>query len=125
MKNKLILLALSIFLCTLTPANVFAQEQEPMPAAERAAKLTEWMKNNLQLTAEQETQAQQINLKYANKTEELRTTKDSKMQKFKKVKAYNDSKDKELKEVFTDEQYKKYQAKKEEVKEEFKTKKKQ
>ena len=97
-------------------------KKEPIPAGERAAKLTEWMKDNLQLTAEQETQAQQINLKYANKTEELRNSNDSKTQKLKKVKAYKESKDKELQELFTAEQYKKYQAKKEEVKDDFKAK---
>ena len=48
------------------------QEKEPMPPAERAAKLTEWMKNNLQLTEDQEKSVQEINHKYANKTEELR-----------------------------------------------------
>ena len=38
-------------------------EKEPMPPSERAAKLTEWMKNNLQLTAGQEKTVQEIQLK--------------------------------------------------------------
>ena len=97
-------------------------EKEPMPPAERAAKLTAWMKNNLQLTPEQEKPVQEINLKYANKTEELRNSDESRSQKFKKLKDFNEAKDKELKLLFTEEQFKTYQAKKEEVKEEFKAK---
>jgi hypothetical protein len=60
----------------LGSADTFAQEQdkEPMPPDERAAKLTDWMKANLQLTAEQEKPVQEINLKYANKTDELRSS---------------------------------------------------
>ncbi len=124
MKQKLNLIILLVLVSALTPTKVIAQEQEieSMPPAERAAKLTEWMKNNLQLTGDQEKQAQEINLKYANKTEELRISEGTRKQKFKKLKGYNESKDEELKKVFTDEQFKTYQAKKEEVKEEFKAK---
>jgi hypothetical protein len=93
-----------------------------MSADERAAKLTEWMKENLQLTADQEPKVQEINLRYANKTEELRNSPDSRSQKFKKVKSYNDAKDDELKKLLTEQQFQTYQAKKEEVKEEFKAK---
>ena len=57
------------------------------------------MKNNLQLTEDQEKSAQEINLKYANKTEELRNNDEGRTQKFKKLKGYNDAKDDELKKV--------------------------
>ena len=124
MKQSLTLTVLLFVVFALSPGKVLAQEQEkePMPPAERAAMLTEWMKNNLQLTADQEKQAQEINLKYANKTEELRNSNGTRMQKFKKLKGYNESKDEELKKLFTTDQFKTYQAKKEEVKEEFKAK---
>ena len=98
------------------------QDKEPMPPDERAAKLTDWMKTNLKLTAEQEKPAQEINLKYANKTEELRNSDESRKEKFKKLKGYNEEKDQELKKLFTEEQFKLYLTKKEEVKEEFKAK---
>jgi hypothetical protein len=107
-------------LVVFVSADTLAQEKVPMPPGERAAKLTEWMKNNLQLTAEQEKPVQEINLMYANKTEELRNSDEPRSQKFKKLKSYNEAKDKELKVLFTEEQFKTYQAKKEEVKEEFK-----
>jgi periplasmic protein CpxP/Spy len=119
---KLVPALLVVFV--LGSADTIAQEQdkEPMPPDERAAKLTDWMKTNLQLTAEQEKPVQEINLKYAIKTEELRNTDEPRKEKFKKLKGYNEEKDKELKKVFTEEQFKLYLAKKEEVKEEFKAK---
>jgi hypothetical protein len=124
MKQKLNPIVVLLIAFALTPANVLAQEKEkePMPPAERAAKITEWMKKNLELTADQETQAQEINLKYANKTEELRNSSGTRMQKIKKLKGYNESKDEELKKVFTAEQFNTYLVKKEEVREEFKAK---
>ncbi len=72
----------------LGSADTIAQEQdkEPIPPDERAAKLTDWMKTNLQLTAEQEKPVQEINLKYAIKTEELRNTEEPRKEKFKKLK---------------------------------------
>jgi hypothetical protein len=124
MKKRLNLTLLLLAVFVLTSASVLAQgqEKESMPPAERASKLTQWMKDNLQLTPDQEKQAQEINLKYANKTEELRSSTGTRMQKFKKLKSYNELKDEELKKVFTAEQFKTYQAKKEEVKEDFKAK---
>ncbi|HMG93576.1 MAG TPA: hypothetical protein VK589_26140 [Chryseolinea sp.] len=71
-----------------------------MPPAERAARPTEWMKNNLQLTAEQE-KFQEINLKYANKTEQLRNSDESRNQKFNRLKSHNEAKETDLKVSFT------------------------
>jgi hypothetical protein len=116
--------ATMLAMIVLMTVECMAQEQEkdPMPPAERAAKLTEWMKTNLQLTNEQEKPVHEINLKYADKTEELRISNEPRAQKFKKLKGYNDDKDKELKVLLTADQFKTYQAKKAEVKEEFKAK---
>jgi hypothetical protein len=127
MKPIFILTPALLFLMVLCSACCVAQQQdaEPVPPDERAAKLTAWMKSNLQLTADQENPAQEINLKYANKTEDLRNSDEPRKEKFKKLKGYNAEKDDELKKLFTEEQFKLYLAKKEEVKEEFKTKAKQ
>ena len=124
MKSIFNLVPALLVIFVLGSADTIAQEQdkEPMPPDERAAKLTDWMKTNLQLTAEQEKPVQEINLKYAIKTEELRNTDEPRKEKFKKIKGYNEEKDKELKKVFTEDQFKLYLAKKEEVKEEFKAK---
>ena len=124
MKSIFNLVPVLLVVFVLGSADTIAQEQdkEPMPPDERAAKLTDWMKTNLQLTAEQGKPVQEINLKYAIKTEELRNTDEPRKEKFKKLKGYNEEKDQELKKVFTEEQFKLYLAKKEEVKEEFKAK---
>jgi hypothetical protein len=52
---------------------IHAQKKTSSTPEERAAKLTEWMKTNLQLNGDQATQVQTINLKYANKTQGLQT----------------------------------------------------
>jgi hypothetical protein len=75
------------------------------------------MKTNLNLTPEQEEAAQSINLKYANLNEELKNNNQSRLQKAKTLKANDQAKDKELKELLNDEQFKAYLSKKDEVKE--------
>lgn len=98
------------------------QDKEHMPPEERATKLTSWMKTNLQLTDDQVAKVGEINLKYANKNEALRNSPEPGREKLKKLKSFDQDKDNELKTLLTDEQYKTYQAKKEEIKEEFKAK---
>jgi len=69
-KNRrfFISLIVSLFLFTIS----YSQEKSIPPAADRAAKLTEWMKTNLQFTTEQVALVQEINLKYADKMDDLR-----------------------------------------------------
>ena len=122
MKSIYLIPGLLVALFLSFASNAQEAERETLSPEERASKLTTWMKNNLQLTDEQEKSVHEINLKYAGKTEELRNSDEPKGQKFKKLKSYNDDKDKELKGLLTAEQFKTYQAKKEEVKEEFKAK---
>ncbi|HEV8507584.1 MAG TPA: hypothetical protein VGQ53_19365, partial [Chitinophagaceae bacterium] len=59
----------------------WAQKKTSLTPEERATKITEWMKTNLQLNNDQATQVQTINLKYANKTQELQTHSMSRKQK--------------------------------------------
>jgi len=61
MKPVFILITGLLLLFVLGPADCVAQEQdkEPMPLDERAAKLTDWMKTNLQLTADQQKPVQE------------------------------------------------------------------
>ena len=99
-----------------------AQDKQIPPAADRAAKMTEWMKTNLQLTAEQEPKVQDINLKYANKADQLRNSSLGKRQKMQSLKADSNAKDQELKAVLTPSQYSSYESKKAEVKKKFKEK---
>jgi len=106
-----------LFLVNVT----YAQKKTSTPA-ERADKLTEWMKTNLQLNDDQATQVQNINLKYANKTQGLQTQTMSRKEKMQILKDNDKAKDVELKNVFTTEQYNTYQVKKDEVRKQMKEK---
>ena len=99
-----------------------AQDKQIPPAADRAAKLTEWMKTNLQLTDEQLPKVQDINLKYANKADALRNSSAGRRQKLQSLKADGKAKDGELKAILTPGQYESYEAKKAELQKQFKEK---
>ena len=102
--------------------NITYAQKKTSTAAERADKLTEWMKTNLQLNDDQATQVQNINLKYANKTQGLQTQTMSRKEKMQILKDNDKAKDVELKNVFTTEQYNTYQVKKDEVRKQMKEK---
>jgi len=106
-----------LFLVNIT----YAQKKTSTPA-ERAGKLTEWMKTNLQLNDDQVAQVQKINLNYANKTQGLQTQSMSRKEKMQTLKENDKAKDAELKNVFTTDQYNAYQAKKEEIRKQMKEK---
>jgi hypothetical protein len=94
-----------------------------MPSADvRASKMTEWMKTNLNLTADQATKVQELNMRYAVKTDSLRSGSQSKDDKRAAMKSDGAARDAELKGILTDEQYKTYQEKKKEMKHNFKNK---
>lgn len=113
MKRNILTIVLAIILpglCTRLHA------QQEMTAAERSAKVTEWMKTNLKLTDAQVPQVDAINMKYANKAEDVKNSTKTKKEKMEAFKMDNEEKDAELKKVFTEDQYKTYQAKKDELK---------
>jgi hypothetical protein len=101
---------------------ICAQKKTSYTPEERAGKLTEWMKTNLQLNDDQVTQVQDINLKYANKTQGLQTQSMSRKEKMQNLKDNDKAKDAELKNVLTTDQYNSYQAKKEEIRKQMKEK---
>lgn len=117
-KNRRVFISLIVSLSLFV--NSYSQEKEIPPAADRAAKLTEWMKTNLQLTAEQVAPVQEINLKYANKMDDLRKRSQGRRAKMQTLKSDNKAKDAELKKILTADQFKTYLAKKEEIKKKFK-----
>jgi hypothetical protein len=78
------------------------------------------MKTNLQLTAEQAAPVQEINLKYANKMDDLRKSSQGRRAKMQTLKSDNKAKDAELKKILTADQFKTYLAKKDEIKKKFK-----
>ena len=89
-------------------------------AAERSAKLTEWMRINLNLTDEQLPAVRDINLKYAKKMDTLKTNSLPKSEKMKQITDNDKAKDKELKDVLTNNQFQTYLSKKQEIKKKFK-----
>lgn len=103
-------------------STVGAQQTQMPTASERSQKLTDWMKTNLSLTDEQVPKVQDINLKYANKMDELKSSSMGKRQKMSALKSDDAAKDAELKGVLTDSQYQTYLSKKNEMKKKFKEK---
>jgi len=82
----------------------------------RAATLTEKMKSELSLTDDQVPQVQAINLKYAQKNQEIWTGTGGRFAKFKALKSSQKDKNKEMKAVLDKDQYKKYEAMQQEMK---------
>ena len=121
MKGMLKNLGISaVFLCMFGMAK--AQDRQ-MPSAEtRAAKMTDWMKTSLNLTADQLTKVQDLNLKYAVKMDSLRNGPQARQDKFTAMKSNDAARDVEFQSILTDQQYKAYQEKKQEMKGKFKEK---
>ena len=99
-----------------------AQHKNPPTPEERAKKLTEWMKDNLQLYNNQVDPIQAINLKYAYKMQELLRSSMTKMQKKRALRADGDARDRELKTNLTAEQFQAWLVKKEDAKKDLQKK---
>ena len=102
--------------------HICAQKKTSSTPEERAGKLTEWMKTNLQLSDSQVSQVRDINLKYAKKTQGLQTTTLSRNEKMQVLKDNDKARDAELKNIFTADQYSTYQSKKDEFRKQMKEK---
>jgi periplasmic protein CpxP/Spy len=108
-------LALLLFLLTLTVSATVAQDAAHSTPEERALKMTDWMKNELRLTADQEPLVHTINLKYATENEALRNSGKRKLAKYRALKSRQDAKEVELKRVLTPEQFNSYIDKRDEL----------
>jgi hypothetical protein len=119
---KTVFLTFSILYLTSIGNLIYAQEKlesfmnESTPE-ERAQLQTDYMKENLALTPEQEPKIHDLNLKYAKKMQDAYNTTDRKFQKLKKMKSIGDEKDQELKSVLNPDQYATYEKNKELMKE--------
>ncbi|ESU19807.1 hypothetical protein FEDK69T_30630 [Flavobacterium enshiense DK69] len=120
--KKIIIAVLSVMLLTVVNVNAQSKNAKAQSTPEqRAEKLTTWMKDNLNLTAEQIPLVQELNLKYARLNEELKNMSGPRNEKMKKIKSNETAKEEELKKILTPEQFQTYTTKKREVKEEVKT----
>ena len=87
---------------------------------ERAKMLTEKMKSDLTLSDAQYEKAYTINLAFINKMTQLKNSGGGRLAKARKLKDADGERDKMLKGVLTDEQYKKYKDQKSSNREELK-----
>lgn len=110
----------ALLVCMFTLAK--AQDGQMPTAENRASKMTEWMKTNLNLTADQLGKVQELNMKYAVKMDSLKNSTGEKQDKFAAMKSDSEARDSELKGILTEEQYKTYQEKKQEMKAKYKAK---
>jgi Spy/CpxP family protein refolding chaperone len=113
MKRTLSIAVLGISM--LAGTNSFAQDRAPRPdrdrtqksAAERAEHQTVSMKHQLALSEDQVEKVQDINLRYAEKMEAMRSTEDAQREAVKELSA---ARDEELKAVLSPEQMEKMAA---------------
>jgi hypothetical protein len=115
--KKAILVFASLFL--MAQSN-YAQDIKGLPASERAARQTEWMKTNLNLSGDQLSRVSDINMRYANKMDEIVHSTKGKPEKKSEARNLSEQKDGELKGIFSESQYSAYRAKKQEIKERMK-----
>jgi hypothetical protein len=119
MKTIILILAVALGFAGKVSAQASEQLKNATPE-ERAQKITDWMKTNLQLTDEQATTVHGINLKYANENEALKDNTAARRDKYKKFKETQAAKDQELKGALTPEQFSTYLSKKKELQEKMK-----
>ena len=123
MRSRLLALRLScavlLLLATVSTVSAqFARLKNTTP--EQRAKLqTELMKAKLDLTPDQDGKIAALNLKYAQKMEPVIKSDDGYFAELRAVKAINDEKEAELKQLLTPAQFDKYIAAKEEIREKF------
>jgi hypothetical protein len=95
-----------MLLLVILPLTLAAQRQDNMTPEARAKNQTDRFKTDLALTSSQTDSVFIINLNYAYKMKALRDSLGFDPEAFRTL---MEDKDKELKSVFTDEQFKKYQ----------------
>ena len=100
---------------------VYAQEKHYSPE-QKAEKMTEWMKTNLGLSDEQLPKVQALNLEYAKMNAALKSGTNSQEEKMAQMKKNMEEKDAKLKTILTADQFKTYEVKKADMKEEIKKK---
>jgi hypothetical protein len=118
--SKPIRLALCAALLVAAPALALAQEMsealKSSTPAERAKFQTEFMKEKLALTAEQLPKIETINLETANQMEPVIKGSEGPFMKVRAARAIEEKKEAQLQGVLTAEQYQKFLASREEMK---------
>lgn len=81
-------------------------------------------KAELKLTAEQQPKFEELNLQFAEALAKLKEDNGSKISKYRKLKAATGERNKQVKAILTDEQYKIFEAHRDELKEELQSRRK-
>lgn len=125
LKQKLLPILITAFLC-MTFVNVTAQAKKLQDSTpeQRAKMLTEWMTSKLTLNAKQVDQVSALNLQYARKNDPILKSNESKLSKFKKLKALQKEKSNALSQILDAGQYKKYEEIKDQMVQTLKEKRK-
>lgn len=113
------IILISTFLILLGGKMLAQDAETKLSPEERARFQTEWMKQNLSLSEDQLTQIEPLNLKYAQKMEEVKAIS-GKIGKLKKAKAIMDEKDGQLKKILNKDQFNVYLEKREEIRDKMK-----
>lgn len=119
--KKVFIGILLIFSCALTTKAQTTRQLSEEQKKELKAKM-EAYKAELNLSEEQQPKFEEINLQFAEDLSELKNADGSKLSKYKKFKKLTDERNKKMKELLTDEQYKIYKSHQDEVKKELKSK---
>ena len=120
-------LATVILVFAITGMGNFAYSQEKLEEfmtettpEERAQFQTDYMKENLSLTGDQEKKVHDVNVKYAEKMQEAYEAPTNEQQKVKSMKRINGEKEAELKLILSADQYATYEKNKEAMKKKIK-----
>lgn len=119
-KNNYRLMALTAVFTFLSVTSLMAQTNAQNATPEKIAEVqTKMLSDTLKLDSAENNQLYQLNLKYANKLQDLKSINDRK-KKIKEFRAMNNDKDKEMKDLLSDEQYKVYLGLKQEMQDKMK-----
>lgn len=114
-----------IFLCSLFITFVTFPAFGQVTPERRATAMTDWMRDNLKLSAEQEKPVHTINLKYAHIHDDICASTSIQEERIKSWEASSRAKKKELRKVLNDEQYSDYETMEEAIRQKFKEEEKQ
>jgi hypothetical protein len=112
MKKTIFIAALYL----LSQGSASAQAMMKLSPEERASKQTEWMKNYLNLSADQMPKVEEINLRYSNKMQDIFESPQTKTEKNEAAKELFEKKSEELEGIFTEKQYGAYKIKENDMK---------
>lgn len=110
--KKIFLLGIIIVLAS---SKMFAQDAKTQKTPEeRAAFQTEWMQENLELSEAQTAQVGSLNLKYAQKMEQIKSI-EGRISQLKEARVIHEEKNLELEQILSKEQFKTYTDKQKEL----------